>query len=196
MRFFKENSYDIVRVFINNIGITIFSLMLYSAAAIAEDNILTFNVLISCFSILFLCALLYYVGWDYGLKDRLSVDQGRMGMCKNRGLYLTLFASIPNFFFAAFGAALLGIHMLSGIEFFYTLFAICNVICRFIESMYIGVLQGIFSFLDPTSDLYFLLQSIGFTVFPLLAVLSTHFGYRSGLVGKHFLGIFSKEKGE
>ena len=44
MKFFKENSYDIVKLFINQIGITIFSFMLYTAVAMIEDESLFLKI--------------------------------------------------------------------------------------------------------------------------------------------------------
>ena len=192
MKFAKQNSYDIVRLFINTIGIAIFSLMLYSAAAIAAENYLTFAVPISIFSILFLCALLYYAGWDYGLKDRLSVESGKAEYSKNRGLYMALWANVPLMALCALSALLLGMHMLTGVELFNTLFAIINTIMRFVYSTYIGVVQGMFVSLSGNGDLYFLLQTCALTLLPGLAVLATHIGYRSGLCGAHLLGLPTK----
>ena len=192
MKFAKQNSYDIVRLFINNIGIAIFSVMLYSAAAIAAENYLSFAVPISIFSILFLCALLYYAGWDYGLKDKLSFETGRGEYQKNRCLYMALWANVPMMAMCILSALLLGLHMLTEVEFFYTVFAILNVILRFLLSTYVGTVQGIFAALSDQGDLYYLWQTILLSVLPALAVLATHLGYRSGLCGSHLLGLFQK----
>ena len=55
MKFFKDNSYDIVRLYINNLGISIFALMLYFAAGnIAKESASGFKLVISIFSIGFL----------------------------------------------------------------------------------------------------------------------------------------------
>lgn len=194
MKFAKQNSYDIVRLFINNIGIAIFSVMLYSAAAVAAENYLAFAVPISVFSILFLCALLYYAGWDYGLKDKLSVEMGKCEYQKNRCLYMALWANVPLMALCALSALLLGLHMLSGVELFYTVFAIINAIMRFLLSTYIGTVQGVFAALSGNGDLYYLCQTILLSVLPALAVLATHLGYRSGLCASHLLGIFNKRR--
>ena len=189
MKFAKQNSYDIVRLFINNIGIAIFSVMLYSAAAIAVEDYLAFAVPISVFSILFLCSLLYYAGWDYGWKDKLSVESGKAPYDKNRGLYMALWANVPLMALSLLAALFLGIHMLSGAELLHTAFAILSALLRLLLSTYVGTVQGLFASLSENSDLYFLLQTLVLAVLPGLAVLATHIGYRSGLCGAHLLGL-------
>ena len=67
MRFLKENSYDIVRLYINQIGITIFSLVLYFSITSLSNNpdggalYLKVKIGISIFAILFFYALLYII---------------------------------------------------------------------------------------------------------------------------------------
>ena len=66
MRFFKENSYDVVRLYVNQFGITIFSLILYFSASIVADE--AWRLTIYLFHFVFLCAdLLHGVGvWREG----------------------------------------------------------------------------------------------------------------------------------
>ena len=126
MRFFKENSYDIVRLYINQFGITIFALMLYFSASIVLDSkwTLTLYLLVSLFSIIFFFALLYFAAWEFGAKDRIRIDAGRMEYNKNKGLYLGIFAGVPNFVFSVLSIVGKGLYMLSGVEFFNVFFSI------------------------------------------------------------------------
>lgn len=197
MRFFKENSYDIVRLYINQFGITIFSLMLYFSASIVMDAkwTLTLYLLISLFSTLFFFALVYFAAWEFGAKDRIRIDAGRMEYNKNKGLYLGLFAGVPNFLFAFLSILGKGIYMLSGSGFFNVLFAIPNTLLRFTSAMYMGMLKFIF---DPASsavtDLSFLLQSVGFLALSACAAFVVHFGYRMGYGCRHITDIFKLKK--
>ena len=53
MKFFKENSYDVVRLFINQVGITIFSMIIYTAVGMVNiDSVarLGIKVAISVFA--------------------------------------------------------------------------------------------------------------------------------------------------
>ena len=60
MKFFKDNSYDIIKLYINQIGIAIFSLVLYTAIGFLEDAGLNLKlrVVLSVFATLFYFALI------------------------------------------------------------------------------------------------------------------------------------------
>lgn len=197
MRFFKENSYDIVRLYINQFGITIFALMLYFSASIVLDSkwTLTLYLLVSLFSIIFFFALLYFAAWEFGAKDRIRIDAGRMEYNKNKGLYLGIFAGVPNFVFSVLSIVGKGLYMLSGVEFFNVLFSIPNVLLRFTSSMYLGLLKFLFEPLNATApDFFFLWQSFGFLVLTACAALVVHFGYRMGHGCCHIIDIFKGKK--
>ena len=100
MKFFKENSYDIIRLLINQVGITIFSLILYTslgAVNIEEGMKRGVNAALSVFSMLFYFALLYTVAWDWGAKDKIRIDGGRMEPDPLKGTKMAFFANVPNF---------------------------------------------------------------------------------------------------
>ena len=193
MRFFKENSYDVVRLYINQFGITIFSLILYFSGTVVADESwkLTLYLLISIFSTLFFYALIYYTAWEFGGKDRIRIDAGRMEYNKNKGLYLGLLAGTPNLVFAILSILGKGIYMLSGAGFFDLLFSIPNILLRFTSAMYMGSMKFFFNPIgaqDP--DLMFLLQSIGFLLLTVLGAFVVHFGYRMGYKCRHLTDIF------
>ena len=196
MRFFKENSYDIVRLYINQFGITIFSLMLYFSVSIVNDVnwTLTLYLLVSVFSTLFFFALIYYASWEFGAKDRIRIDSGRMVYNRYKGLFLGLFAGVPNFLFAILSILGKGIHLLSGIGFFDVIFSISNILLRFTSAMYMGVLKFVFEPLRGADATFFLLQSVGFFVLTACAACVTHFGYRMGHGCRHIMDIFKMKK--
>lgn len=197
MRFFKENSYDIVRLYINQFGITIFSLMLYFSVSIVMDAnwTLTLYLLVSVFSTLFFFALIYFAAWEFGAKDRIRVDAGRMQYSKYKGLYLGLFAGVPNFLFAVLSVLGKGIYILSNGGFFDVVFSVSNILLRFSSAMYMGALKYIFEPLSATSpDFFFLWQSVGFLVFTACASLIVHFGYRMGYGCRHIMDVFKMKK--
>ena len=202
MKFFKENSYDIVKLFINQIGITIFSFMLYTAVATIEDDdlFLRINVFVSVFAILFYFSLLYTAAWDIGAKDKIRIDSGKAVSTPTKGLKIALWANTPNFLLAGFAVAFMGIYMLGGSEWFYSVFFILNMLIRFISAMFLGLIQGIFSFLatdDPSNASfchYYFWQTVGFLVGPVLAVFVTDFGYKMGSAEKKIFGFASFQK--
>ena len=62
MNFFKENSYDIVKLYLTQIAISVFALIMYTSAGFIQANTslsATFQIIISIFSILFYFVLLY-----------------------------------------------------------------------------------------------------------------------------------------
>ena len=200
--FFKDNSYEITKLFINQIGITIFSLVLYTAAASIEDVALFSKVrtLLSIFAVVFFYALIYTAAWDFGARDKIRIDGGKLEESRFTGMKMALIANLPNFILAFFSTLFLGIYILSGNEGLYTAFSIFNFIIRFLSSMFLGLLQGIFSFLE-TSDaesrqylLYFFWQSVGYLIVPVFTVGVTHFGYVMGLKDKKIFKIVSQNK--
>ena len=187
--FFKDNSYEIVKLFINQIGITIFSLVLYTAASSIEDAALfsKIRMALSVFAILFFYALLYTVAWDYGARDKIKIDSGKLVESKFGGLKMALFANLPNFLLAFLATLFIGLYILTGVEGFFTAFGVFNLVVRFLSSMFLGLLQGIFAFLetDDTASkqylFYFFWQSVGYFVVPVFTVAVTHLGYVFGL---------------
>ena len=197
MKFFKENSYDIVRLLINQIGIAIFSLILYTAVGMVNlesGTKLGINIALSVFAILFYFSLLYTVAWDWGAKDKIRIDGGRMAPVRFKGLKMALFANIPNFILAAICAFTFLIYFLSDNQACYTISTLFNTIVRLFMSMYLGVLQGIFAALKSNTDLYYLLQAFGYLIMPIFAILSTELGYAFGVKEKKIFGYTVKNK--
>lgn len=182
MKFFKENSYDIVKLFINQMGITIFALVLYTAIGFIEDTALNLQVkvILSVFATLFYFALLYTATWDFGAKDKIRIDSGRYSATTLKGFIMSLISSIPTLVIAATCIITIIIHISSGNEAVYSVFLVLNLFLRFISSMFLGILQGIFSFLPRNSDWTFLWESVGYLVMPILSALVCHIGYIFG----------------
>ena len=196
MKLFKENSYDIVRLFINQMGITIFSLVLYTSIDFIDDDALhlRIKVIVSVFATLFYFALLYTACWDYGAKDKIRIDSGKYSVTKYKGLVMSLISSIPTFILAlACVGTMLG-YVLSANDGLYTAFAVVNLLLRFISSMFLGILQGVFSFLAYDEALKFLFESVGYFVMPLITALVCHLGYTLGRHEIKILSVFSGKK--
>ena len=212
MKFFKENSYDVVRLFINQIGIAIFSMIIYTAVGMVSpttdaevmastttktDNSVSSPNLgayigISIFAMIFYFSLLYTVTWELGAKDKIRIDGGRLDRktIRNKGTKLALLANIPNFILSFISALTWGLYLL-GVEAMQGVALIFNIITRLLMSMYLGVLQGAFSFVpDEPEHLGEFWQSIGYFVIPILAIAVTQIGY---LFGLHERKIFSSK---
>ncbi len=197
MKFFKQNSYDIVKLFINQMGIMIFSMVLYTAVSIdgiSDDLRLTLKILVSVFATLFYFSLIYTAAWDMGAKDIIKIEGGRAERVPFKGGILSLFANLPNFLLtiSAFIVILCSDATLA--EELTGAFAILNVIFRFIMSMYLGIIQGIFDFIPATSSLRYLYETLGFMLAPLLAVGVTELGYAFGMRNFRIFGFMSSKK--
>ena len=188
MKFFKENSYDIVRLLINQIGITIFSMILYTAVGMVNleaSTKLGINIALSVFAILFYFALLYTVAWDWGAKDKIRIDSGRMEPIKFKGAKMAAIANIPNFVLTFICVATFAVYLIADNEVCYTISVILNTIIRLLMSMYLGLLQGTFSALRSNTDMFYFAQAIGYFIIPVFGIAVTELGY--------FLGIKEKK---
>ena len=213
MRFIKENFHDIVKLFINQLGVTIFSFFLYTAVGMIKDDSLKsgVNIAVSIISILFFCFLLYTVAWDWGAKDKIRIDGGRLQEFKYKGALLSLCANVINFIIAAIAFLTILIFMLSeptnwlfdaslqitidkvSSNWILGVHSVFNVLMRFISSLYNGLLRGIFSGMN-NAFLVSLYESIGFFFLPLISIFATHFGYVMGLKEKKIFGISKHKK--
>ena len=193
MRFFKANSYDIVRLWINQIGIAIFSLMLYTAVGFVEfDNGATATMAkagVSVFCILFYYFLVYNVAWECGAKDKIRIDGGKQSPTPARGAKMSLLANVPNFILAGLSVFFVGVYVVSSVGGFYTAFGIINLVLRFHSSLYLGVIQALTPISSPSVD--FLVESVLYLVIPFLSVLVTHIAYTLGTYEKR---LFATKK--
>lgn len=199
MKIFKENSYDIVRLYINQLGIMIFSMLLYTAVGSFENDALSsaLSIAVSVFSICFYLVLIYYVVWEIGAKDKIRIDGGRAEPCKYKGLIMGLFANIPNFVLGIFTVLFLTIYLISGNEVVFSVFFIFNLIIRIHDSMYMGLITGIVPSRLPAESseidrIEFLIESILFTAIPIISALVTHLAYYLGSKDKKLFSFLSK----
>ncbi len=197
MAFIKKNFHDILRLYIYQIGITIFAFMLYTASGIPEDEVLVsqLRTVVSVFSILFYLVLLYYVAWEYGAKDKIRVDAGRIDKIPLKGMFMSLIANIPNFIFS-FVSLVLSIIVVFGNEALGAAFLALMGFTMVHASMYMGISQTMaFGMNVPDDDMKkWLVVAVLFVVLPLLSVGVTQLAYYLGSREIKILSIFSKKK--
>lgn len=199
MKIFKENSYDIVRLYVNQLGIMIFSMLLYTAVGSFENESLSLklSIFVSVFSTCFYLVLVYYAMWELGAKDKIRIDGGRMEPCKNKGLVMGLFANVPNLVLGAITVILMSVFLASGNDGIYAGFLVFNTIMRFHDSMLLGVITSIVptGLSSGTIDyVEFLIEAILFTVLPLISVGVTHLAYTLGSREKKIFSFLSNKK--
>lgn len=199
MKLFKENSYDIVRLYVNQLGIMIFSLLLYTAVGSFSNETLSFwlSVFVSVFSVAFYLVLVYYVVWEIGAKDKIRIDGGRMERFKNKGLFLGLIANVPNFVLGFLTTVFLVIFMITNSDGVYAAFLIGNTITRFHASMYLGFITAVVSGATAGTNIdytEFLIEAILFTIIPLISPFMTHLAYRLGEQDKKIFSFIKAKK--
>ncbi len=184
IKFIRENSYLIVKLMLNQFGMTVFGLIL-ALATNANETLLLITGLFAFFMYMF---LLYTVVWEEGSKHKIRVDGGREKYKPLNGLWLGICANIPNFIVAV----LLNIGYIFGkadglfqMEWAGNLFAVMSAVARLINGMYLGLVQ-----------LYSPYNPIAFLLIIIPGVAMCTFGYYTGT--KHFglKGLFVLEKSD
>lgn len=199
MAFIKKNFHDILRLYIYQIGITIFAFMLYTASGIPEDEVLVsqLRTVVSVFSLLFYLVLLYYVAWEYGAKDKIRVDAGRIDNIPLKGMLMSLIANIPNFILS-FISLVLSIIVVFGNEALGAAFLALMGLTMVHASMYMGISQTMafgMNTAEADGDIKkWLVVAVLFVVLPLLSVGVTQLAYYLGSREIKILSIFSKKK--
>lgn len=196
---FKENSYDIVRLYVNQLGIMIFSMLLYTAVGSFQDEQLSsaLSVFVSVFSISFYLVLIYYVLWEIGARDKIRIDGGRMEPCKKKGVVMELFANIPNLALGLLTLLLLLIFLSGKNDGIYAAFLIFNTIMRFHASMYLGVITALIpgasngGVIDYSE---FLIETILFIILPLISVAVAHLAYYLGSKERKLISLLTGKR--
>ena len=202
MKIFKENSYDIVRLYINQLGIMIFASLLYTPVLSMDNAKLSsgLSIVISILSVSFYLALIYYVMWELGAKDKIRIDGGKMEPCKQKGLVMGLYANVPNLILGLGTIISLSALYANGSNGANVCFIIFNNVMRFTASMFMGIINAIFpvssaiSTADMSSYDNYLPAAILFTGLPLLSVAVTHLAYYLGTKEKKLLSLVFGKK--
>ncbi len=194
MRFFKNNSYDIVKLYVNQIGIAIFAFVLYTAVgSMGEESLIrSLNTAISIFSILFYFMLIYNVSWEYGAKDKIRIDAGRLEYYKHKGAKMSLFASVPNVIISGICFSCAVIYKFTASEFCAVVAGVANFFMRITLSMYLGVVQVIFGSFETVSDASFIGSAAAFAFISVFSVAVTQIGYFLGVKNYKFFAALKK----
>ena len=96
--YYGRSSSLLSKLLIHQFGLTVFGVLLSTAAAVSGNDSLV--LAFSIFSSLFYLFLLYVLMWETGASDKIRIDGGRMKRDAFKGLKVTLLANIPNYVFA------------------------------------------------------------------------------------------------
>ena len=197
MKFIKENSYDIVKFFIYQIGLAVFSLTLAIplSAAIEEDKAdvgLIVQLCVSILAILFYSMLVYTVSWEHGATERIRIDAGKSAHDKFKGAKIALIASIPNFLVSS--VAILSAILYAEGNVWNAVFVLVVFILGLMESMYLGTVQFVASFFAADLFLSNIIRGICFFVLPCIIVFASHLGYTLGDKNIKIFGFMPDKK--
>ena len=178
-RFFKEHSYEIVKLFLTQIGIAVFGLVM----AFATSSNKTLFLMSSIFAAFFYWCLLYSEAWELGTKDMPRVSNGRMKYTPFKGVIFSLCSNSINFIliFVMIVSLIFG----SAVELFGNVYVIVFFIQRTIGAMFMGINQ----YLSPVQVIdgveYLVNDSIFQPLFYLIATIPSFIavglGYYMGL---------------
>ena len=186
MNFFKKNSYTIVKLFITQLAISILGNVLAIACGMAKYD--TLKLVTSIFAVLFFVFLNYSALWEIGYKQIPSIEAGRTPRVPLTGLYMALWASVPNFLLAVL--VMLG-NLLNSIGFFSTLGAIAAMLAIWIEGMYTGILSFIKINAHPANSYW-----ISYFIIIIPGLLAGWLGYYFGISNLHLTRINIEETPE
>lgn len=200
MNFFKANSYDIVKIYITQFGIAIFSTMLYlSAGMINADNTVAWwiSLIISIFATVFFFSLLYCSAWEWGGKDKIRADGGKLVIDGTKALKMGLFGNIPNFVLTFIALIAFIVSSFDKNSFIGPIGAVCAMITRFTASMYQGIVQNSLAFLKAEAYgefTFYIFEAVAFLLLSLISVLVLHFGYTMGVKEKKLFSFMKNDK--
>lgn len=187
MGFVKKNSYEIVRLILNQIALSVFGVVLIMAARMrANGGFDWLSLVVSIFSTLFYLYILYATLLEMGGKHKVKVDAGTMTCDRRFGLKIMLFAQIPNFvvLFLMFVGWLFG-HKIAGhglTSFFVGMYGVAQIIMYFLQSMYDGIIGAIVPNAETCLNFFFVWLAYLVSVVP--AILVSWGSYILGLEDK------------
>jgi hypothetical protein len=191
--FLKENSYNMVRLFVYQFGMTVFG----SSLAMASQANKPLLLITSIFATLFFMYLVYSSMWEIGAKDYIRIEAGRLIPRPALGLCIACGAGMPNYILLLltyigfiFASPDIGICA----DWATGLFSVVHLIFRLLNGMYLGILSIALSSTDASGIMSIEnMLMCGATVIP--ALLSAWLGYFIGAKGKtlrSLIGIKTK----
>lgn len=187
MNFFKEHTFDMVKLFLNQIGVTVFATVL-TIATRANPSLLFWSSVLSLGLYLF---LQYCLCWEVGARDKIKIDGGRMEEMSGKGLLLALGANIFNILLSL----LIGLGFLIDTKWSESVAAVCNVFLRLFNGMYQGFIKIIGDAVNKTESVNSIYESLSpevtwwwFLVAIIPVILVCGLGYLLGSKNIRILG--------
>lgn len=175
--FFKEHSYNMVKMLLNQFATSIFGLVLALAAGKAQNPTLR-NVTSVC-AILFYMFLLYTMTWEIGYGDKIAVEHEKKRRNPFTGVLISACANVIGFVCAV----CITLASLFNVAFFGTLGGIATLLDMLLNGMYVGLLANQVGGV-PLNSYWFVWFLI---ILPAIAV--SGIAYNMGLHDKKFTSL-------
>lgn len=176
--FFKRYSYQSVLLFVIQIAIAMFGLVLSLAAGMAKNEVL--KIVTSAFSVIFLLFVQYLEVWKVGAEDRVSIDLGKRKKDMSVPLKMWLLSNSVNLLLAVLFT--LGVFV-QPLEVLKT----SSVVALLVEGMYTGLLSlevgGVT--LNTKWFMYFIIT--------LPSLITVFIAYLLGIKNVTFKSLFNKK---
>ncbi|MGI6202495.1 MAG: hypothetical protein ACOYID_03730 [Eubacteriales bacterium] len=182
IKFIKDNSYLIFKMMVNQLGMMMFGLVL-SMATYNDDKL---HLATSIFAVGFYMVLLYMMCWEYGQKEKVRVDHGRLPYMPLKGLYMSLCANVINILLAII--LLFGYINVTDIEnqqpsWAYSLYDSTRFFALVAQAMYIGIINMHMRVNHGQ------INPVMFFVIILPSLAASALGYYFGLKDRRLLGF-------
>lgn len=174
--FFKKNWGIMVRLLLNQIAFSLFSIMMITFRVLANHPAVDF--IVGMFCVIFYLFVQYVTIWTEAGKDRVRVDAGHDTRVSYKGLWIALGANIPNVILVILST----VGRLTGNGYL----QVCTVIYTVIQQMYSGLIT-LFSPNNPIGHILIILPAI------VVITIGYEFGYRNFRIGSLF-GIKEKKR--
>ncbi len=179
MKFLKKHSYEIIRLFVIQIGMTIFSLIVTTTASMAfkDKGADVAKLVASIFAIGFHMFVVYTTMWEVGFKRQEKLELGREPQDALFGSKIAFMANIPNLILSLLMVIGL-LRLVSESSFFIGLFGVARLIDGFLNATYLGVI----GYLLPSSynALYYILTAVLCLASVLPAIIVSQIACRLG----------------
>ena len=174
--FLKENSYMMVRLFLNQIAMSLFSIMMVTFRVLANSPFVDF--IVGLFCVIFYLFVQYVTIWQEGAKDRVKVDTGREERQPRKGLRIALGANSVNILLVILST----VGRLTGNGYL----CVATPIIALTHAMYSSFIT-MYSPNNPIGHVLILFPAI------LIIYAGYELGYRNIRIGKYF-GIKERKK--
>lgn len=187
--FFKEHSYSMVRLFLNQIVMSVFGTIMCLSTS-ENRTLLVGSGILAIGMMLFID---YTFVWEIGAKDKIRIDGARLKPMPSKGLLIGIGGNIPNLILTL----LIGFGAIVNTAAAQSIATVCNPLIRLLNGMYLGIFVTVQELVYPEGSLlidywwwYFVITlPVIFT--SALAYLLGSKGIRIGAV----LGIGNKPEG-